>query len=357
MKTVCVASFGDNIHYTTQALKRLSDEEIVILKDHRCNYPFPDNVQVIRFHAWRPISYLKSIYHLATAKTVLIDNYFGFLGAVAFRKNTTRIQLWHAAGAIKKFGLNDPSISKRSKRAKSRFKKVYQQFQHVTVASNEMARVFQESFGLDEQSIIRAGVPRTDLFFNSEERERIQTSFKKKFPIINEKKVILYAPTYRDNQLRDYKLALDLDELYQELADEYVLFIKQHPAVSYRLTEKHQSFVYDVSYYHDTNHLLLFTDLLITDYSSIPFEYALQHKPMIFFAYDQQTYEKTRGLISNYEQEMPGPIARTTEDVISLIKKETFSLTNVQQFSQKWNEFSDGHSSEDIAKFLLNKRK
>ncbi|MUK87365.1 CDP-glycerol glycerophosphotransferase family protein [Ornithinibacillus sp. L9] len=347
-KTVCVASFGDNIYFTTRSLREISDQEIIILQDKSCSYPFdPSIAEVIPFHFRYPFSFLRSIYHLATASTILVDNYYGFLAVTNFKEETTCIQLWHASGAIKHFGLTDPSIKNRSKRAHERFQKVYDQFDYITVGSEKMASVFRSNFNVQNERIIRTGIPRTDVFYNLE-----HTIKGNSIPTIKDKKVILYAPTFRDCQLKNYQLNLDIEQLYKELSDEYVLFIKVHPAVSYTLDTKYEDFVYDLTNYFDINHILLKTDLLITDYSSIPFEYALLKKPMIFYAYDMEEYSKKSGLIQNYQTEMPGPVVFSTADIIEKIKSQTYDLTKVEAFGLQWNEYSRGYSSMNVAKFI-----
>src|SRR5699024_1500932 len=121
---------------------------IVILDTNNRLLDFPiENDMVLKFHESAPISWIRSIYHLATARVIFIDNYFGFLAATSFKENVTCVQLWHAAGAIKQFGLKDPSNQYRSKRANQRFKKVYKQFHQIVVGSEKMADIMKESFG------------------------------------------------------------------------------------------------------------------------------------------------------------------------------------------------------------------
>jgi len=229
-KTVCVASFGDNIHYSTRALRSQSDQEIIYLKNRTCSYPFDDSIgTVIPFTILRPASYVKSIYHLATATTILADNYFGFFAAARFREDTLCIQLWHAVGSLKQFGLMDPSNGNRSNRAHSRFKRVYQSFDYTIVGSDKMGSIFRESFGVTNDQLRRTGIPRTDLFYDEQAKDRIKESIYAQFPDIKDKKVILYAPTFRrDGSHID---ALDTEKLRTSLGDEYILLMKQHPSV------------------------------------------------------------------------------------------------------------------------------
>jgi teichoic acid glycerol-phosphate primase len=215
-----------------------------------------------------------------------------------------------------------------------------------------MATIFRKSFKLPSESIIRTGVPRTDIFFDLRKKREVKASFKAQYPNIRNRSAILYAPTFRDDKLENYRLHLDIEKLSQELSNDYVLLIKLHPAVSYSLNEEYKDFVIDVSHWHDTNALLLNTDLLITDYSSIPFEYALLEKPMIFFAYDLDDYRSSRGLIENYVEQMPGPVVNSTEDIIACINENQFPNGKIAQFSKTWNEYSKGHSSDNLALFI-----
>ncbi|MUV37302.1 Teichoic acid glycerol-phosphate primase [Lentibacillus sp. JNUCC-1] len=352
-KTVCVASFGDNIYYTASAIRDVSDERVVILKDSQCRYAFDASVaDIVPFDIKHPFAYFLSIYHLATAKTVIVDNYFGFLAVTNFKPGTVCVQLWHAVGALKRFALMDPSISNRSKRAKQRFQNVYSRFDYVTAGSERMAQIFQKSFSLGDDAIIRTGVPRTDVFFDSNEQKNIIKVLRKMYPVIETKKVILYAPTFRDDELDNYKIQLNIKQMYEKLGDAYVLFVKNHPAVTYHLSQELDSFVYDVSDYYDANHILLITDILITDYSSIPCEFALLERPMIFYAYDLQEYKNTRGLLYQYQIDMPGPIAYTTEDIIRIVQESKFDKNEIKRFAEAWNRYSNGQSSFNVARFL-----
>lgn len=352
-KTVGVASFGDNLFYTVNSLNNFTDEEIIILKVPSCRYEFDSSkCRSIPFDIKHPISFLKSIYHLATATTVLVDTYFGFLAAAKFRQGTTCIQLWHAAGAIKHFGLMDPSNELRSEKAIERFQQVYNQFDYTVVGSEKMANTFRDSFGLPDDRMLRTGIPRSDILFDENIRKQSWEHALERFPAIKGKKIILYAPTFRVQQLTDYKLELDIKQLYRALSDDYVLFIKLHPAVSNNISFSYGDFVFDVSDYKDTNALLLITDLLITDYSSIPFEYALLEKPMIFFAYDIEEYKVTSGLIEDYEDQMPGPVVASTEAIILAISENRFDMNRIKAFAEDWNIYSGGNSSMNLARFL-----
>src|SRR5699024_5956336 len=124
-----------------------------------------------------------------------------------FRENTTCIQLWHAAGAMKQFGWGDPESGERPQKAQRRFQHVYNAFDRTIVGSEKMADIFKDNFSLPDERILRTGIPRTDLFFRKKEMQDIITSFHDAYPETKEKKILLYAPTYRKND-HDGKLNL-----------------------------------------------------------------------------------------------------------------------------------------------------
>ncbi|MGV3466595.1 MAG: CDP-glycerol glycerophosphotransferase family protein [Heyndrickxia sp.] len=355
-KIVFVSSFGQNSKYIYEELQRKNYPfEVVFLCQDTCYKEMKDlEATVLPFQTFNILTNLKSFYHLATAKFVVIDNYFAFLSAISFKKDVQCIQLWHAAGAIKTFGLKDRSIAQRSNRANQRFLKVYDQFHKVIVGSDAMANIFMEAFGLSRERFLCTGIPRTDLFYDDAYKKERSAGLRKENPTFSQKKVILYAPTFRDESLEHYKLMLDLDYMYRELKDEFVLLIKLHPVIHARMEhlEKYKGFVFDYTKYKDVNDLLLITDYLITDYSSIPFEYALLEKPMIFYPYDLENYESQRGLWNEYSKLVPGPVVFSTKEIVELVKENSFDMQKIKEFSKEWNKYSNGHSSENFVEYL-----
>lgn len=353
-KTTFVASFGDNALYTIEEIEKQTDDQVIILKTSQCKINFgnaSDRI-VLDFETVNLLDWIQSIYHLATSQKVFVDNYYGFLAVTDFKPNVSCIQLWHAAGAIKQFGLKDLSNEQRSKRAFDRFQKVYQRFDHVIVGSDKMAAIFKESFGISNEQIFRSGIPRSDFFFDTVAKRNAEQSLMMEYPIIQDKKVILYAPTYRDNELSVSSIKLDIKRMYKDMKDDYVLLLRLHPAVTVALNHDYPDFVLDVSHYHNLNELLVITDVLISDYSSIPFEFALLNKPMIFFAYDLDQYADSRGFWENYEENIPGPVVKNTKDLVECIENGNFEMDKITLFANQWNQYSKGYSSERLVTSL-----
>lgn len=351
-KTVFVSSFSDNTLFVINALKKdFPNEEVVLLNDIKCKVDTSNfNVDFkYDFNNYkRPLDFIKSIYHLATSRIIFIDNYFGFLAAFPSKKRQKVIQLWHAAGAIKKFALADKTVDTRSFSAQKRFIRVYGQFDYTVVGSEYMADIFLEAFNITDSRILRTGIPRTDFFFDESAVSQARSNLLIKFPFIQERKVILYAPTFRDGQFDSWDSQLDFKLLEATLSEEYILFVKFHPSMNIAFENESLNFIYDISDMSNINHLLTIVDVLITDYSSLPFEFALLNRPIIFYVPDLTEYKKERGIWEVFSNNFPGPLCFNTSELIHSIKDNKPDLTLINQFSKSWNVYSDGSASHKI---------
>ncbi|WP_437829502.1 CDP-glycerol glycerophosphotransferase family protein [Niallia taxi] len=309
--------------------------------------------EVLDFTPRKPLHFLTGIRHLATAKIVVLDNYFGFLSSIRFKPNVKVLQIWHAAGAIKTFGLKDSSIQSRTSKANQRFKAVYSQFQYVITGSHEMDTIFHEAFSIQEQQIIHTGIPRTDIFLDEARKNETIKKIYKEYPQFENKRIVLYAPTFRGGNNGMTNAQLDLPLLKKKLSDDTIMLIRLHPSIKEKADiPEMDGIVYDVSQYPYINDLLLITDLLITDYSSIPFEYSFMRRPMVFFPYDLESYAKDRGFWTDYENLVPGPVAYTTEELAVILEKDSYDLERVETFHKRWNEYSTGKASENVAALI-----
>nr|MDH3078136.1 CDP-glycerol glycerophosphotransferase family protein [Bacillus velezensis]MDH3098463.1 CDP-glycerol glycerophosphotransferase family protein [Bacillus velezensis] len=295
-----------------------------------------------------PSHLLKAVLILFKSKVVITDNYFLMTSVLNRRPQTTCIQVWHANGSLKKFGLEDVTNQNRPASDISRFKKVYRSFDFVTVGSDAMADVFKKSFGLRDGQLLKTGIPLTDVYYEEHKPE-----LKHKWP----KKIILYAPTFRDYDMQSFRSPFTEEQLTNALNGEYILLVKLHPAVLHQISASFESeLIKNVSdmRLHD---LLKAADILITDYSSVPFEFALLNKPIFFFTYDLEEYDQKRGLIDNYTSVIPGKACHDSEALLEEMTKKPFRAEELKRFSDKWNMYSDGNSSEALLKFAETKMK
>lgn len=355
-KIIIFATFTENNEYILSALNEIKNNkpQIILVYLRKLDNDFNHSV-ISRKFSVKNVNILNPIilFHLVTSEKVIADNYIALFSKISFKSQTECIQIWHANGAIKKFGLADHSLEKRSSRAYRRFKQVYSSFDKVVVGSDEMGSIFQKAYGFKEAQLLKFGMPRTDFFFDL---EKIKLVIEDRDIIPSDgRKVILYAPTFRDNELDNFQLKLNLDKLYKALSEKYILVLRLHPSIkrhTLKNTKIYPGFVYDLSHYKYINHLLVKTDILISDYSSIPFEFALFKRPMIFYAYDLKEYEQGRGLWYDYKKLVPGPVVFHTEAIINSIENELFDMKKIEAFSASWNKYNDGAASQRLARYL-----
>lgn len=211
-----------------------------------------------------------------------------------------------------------------------------------------------------ENSIIEQGYPRNDFLYNHTEEDVKRIKQKLGIDGIN-KKIILYAPTWRDNQHQagvgyTYKTEVDFDKLQKELQDEYIILFRAHYFVSNSFDfEKYKGFIYNVSNLDDVNETYVVSDILITDYSSVFFDYANLKRPMLFYMYDFEEYkDEMRGFYIDLD-ELPGEITKTEDELINAIRHtKTFEYNEkYKKFNDKFNYLDDGQAAKrTVEKFI-----
>lgn len=303
-----------------------------------------------------------NIRDFASSKYVfLVDNFFplAFMNVDGMKW----VQLWHGTGLFKKFGydlLNDED------------KKIMEMFAPkidlVSVSSENVADIYARNFYVDKSKVKPFGVPRND-FYNEEHLSddylsNLRESFEKDYPQLKGKKLVLYAPTFREdpknNAVFEY---FDIEKFLDELGDEYALAIRLHPNYKRYCNEEHNidldelTSKYDIinfTGFKDEQKLLLLADILVADYSSIMVDYTILKKPAILFDYDLEDYlYKERGFYFDYEEMVPGKIVYNIDELIEAIKEEDFRLEKMEEFLKlQFGEFKP-NSSKLILDYIL----
>ena len=300
----------------------------------------------------RAISFfIKKAWKMARAEYVFMDNAFLPMAYLKVRKNTTVVQLWHGTGTIKKFGqdVNTGKLYDLEKKAN-------QNIDYLIVNSEATRQLYAGCFSVPVEKVKVLGLPRTDLLFSDSQIRMRKERFYRQYPELKRKKIILYAPTFRDHEVDDPKIYLDIQKMAKELPDSYCLGLRLHPFVASRfhLDNSLNGKVINFSEYDSINTLLMATDVLITDYSSIIFEFCVYRKPMIFFAYDLEEFsDQGRGFYRNYEEYVPGPVVRTTEEILEVIEKEDYKKERLHEFVKDSYTYMDGKSAKRVADFVM----
>lgn len=294
------------------------------------------------------------VYYISTSRYVLLDDYYPQIYKFKIREGVDVIQLWHATGAFKTFGFSRLG-KKGGPRARS---KNHRNYTKAIVSSESIRSHYAEAFGISETSVIPTGVPRTDIFFDDNYKEKTMNLLYEKYPMLKDKKVIMFAPTFRGNGQKSAYYEFDkfeIEKLREKFGDEYKVIVKLHPFIKtpFIIPDSCKEFVIDLSEEREINDLLFITDILITDYSSVCFEYSLLNKPMIFFAYDLDEYIASRDFYYPYESFVPGPIVKNTDAMIKVIEEENFELEKLDKFRNTFFDQFDGKSTERVVDQLL----
>ena len=300
---------------------------------------------------------MKMYYHFARAKYIILDDYYRQLYGCKFNKETEIIQVWHACGAFKKFGFS--AIGQGESNTLSFETRAHQHYTKVITSAKEINKHYAEAFNISEEKVLNLGVPRTDRILDADYREFIRLQLEKDYPQLKGKKVITYAPTFRGSpkDRKNFKCKLDYTRLMDELGEDYVLVLKLHPVVNEKcvqIPEQYQHQILNLTRYKEMNDVLIVTDILITDYSSVIFEYGLLERPMLLFAYDLEEYVDERNFYYNYEELVPGPIVYTNDDLIQIIKNNQFDIEQIKAFKQKFFDDTDGKSTKRFVEYLIN---
>ena len=276
------------------------------------------------------------------------------------KKNQVFLQCWHGT-PLKRLGYdldNPDNVLNTKKEIRYKYKTDAKKFKYLLSPSKFATEKFISAWNLKEAKkescVIEEGYPRNDFLINYTEEDIKEIKEKLGINKIN-KKIILYAPTWRDNQHTSgvgytYKTEVDFDMLQKELGQDYIILFRAHYLVANEFDfKKYEGFIYDVSKTDDINELYVISDILITDYSSVFFDYANLKRPIIYYMYDLDKYkDNMRGFYINLN-ELPGNIVKTEIDLIKEIKNTNFKYDDkYKKFNDKYNYLDDGRASERV---------
>jgi CDP-glycerol glycerophosphotransferase len=330
-------------------------------KKYRCIWLFenpktkiPGLAKVVKF---RRIRYF---YYMAVAGVWIFDcRQPDFL---VKRKEAHYIQTWHGT-PLKKLALDMETVDMGGEtdllEYKKHFKKNTLTWDYLLSQNPFSTEIFRRCFDFHKE-ILEIGYPRNDILFQKNTKE-YQDRLKTELSLPKDKKVILYAPTWRDNEFYEsgqYKFtpALDFSLLKERLSKEYILLVKYHYLIQDKVDwQAYEGFLYKFNAEYDISELYLLADMLITDYSSVMFDYSILKRPMLFYCYDYENYQKNlRGFYFDFAKEAPGPISKTTQELINDILEKNYLNYSLQYeaFCRKFNEKEDGSASRRVVELI-----
>lgn len=296
-----------------------------------------------------------AVREIATAKYVFLNDASDMVSCLPLRDETKVVQLWHACGAFKKWGMSTAELKFGGTQKDLMRHPFYRNLSLVTVSSPDVAWAYVEAMVLEDRpEIVKAlGVSRTDVFFDEDHLAAARERVEKIVPFVRGKRVILYAPTFRGRVASAVGPdTLDIAKFQEAFGRDSVLLIKHHPFVkkSHVIPAGSERFAFDVSGDLEISDLLCVADVCISDYSSLVFEYSLFGRPMLFFAYDIDDYDDWRGFYYDYDQLTPGPVFSDNEHMIDYLQHidDRFDISEVEAFREKFMSACDGHATERI---------
>lgn len=301
-------------------------------------------------------------YYLAVSKYLV----FNVRPPLWYRKREEQVFLetWHGT-PLKRLVFDQEEVTSASPKYKQQFYRQRKDWDFLVSANTFSTKTFRSCF-LYEGEMLEYGYPRNDILYWPN-KDEIAQQLKEKLGIPKDKKTILYAPTWRDDQhygsgQYKFELALDLKLMKERLQDDYVVLLRTHHYISDHIDVSGLGdFVINLSSYDDISEIYLISDICITDYSSVFFDYANLKRPILFYTYDFDKYKnQLRGFYIDMNTEVPGPLLYTSEQVVQAIEDiDEITEEYKERYDQFYDRFccyDDGHASEHVAEAMLAKK-
>lgn len=344
---IYLMSFGDNLDFIRQLNKRVPSRLTVYYlpaAQRAAEELATTGVTVRPFHDSLALVF-RLVPVITRAADVYVDNYYAFTAGLYRHPQQRVIQVWHASGAVKAFGWDDPQTAKRSPQAQRRFQAVYNHITDYVVASDKMGAVFANSYHVPMTRMRVLGYPRSDRYRHPDWVDRTRAAIYARYPQFKDHDVILYAPTYRAGV--QFELPTDFDQL--RLNQHQLLVVKLHPHLAAQadvLVQRYPQNVMTVPEF-SSDDLLTVASTLVSDYSSVIFDYALlpNCKKMVFYDFDRAEFSRTVGLQPDLTSWLPGPRVTTVAELSAALAAPV-TQQPLLSFNQLWNTRNDGHATE-----------
>lgn len=290
----------------------------------------------------------RQMYHIATARVVILDGYCILISVLHHRRGLLVIQLWHALGALKKFGYSilDKPEGKSSKIAK--LMKMHNNYSYIFTSGEPCRRYFSEAFNQPIEKVRAFPLPRVDLLLSTVYKEEIKEKIYNVYPRLENsfKKVIVYAPTFRENDKEFRERLKDLSESIDY--SNYEFIVKFHPLTKFEVLKP--EIICDELF--SSTEMLSIADYIITDYSAIIFEAMLLKKPVLLFAFDYEDYCKKRDFYIDYEKSFSPIMCKNVEQLIKNLQREDYDIGVYQNFIENMVRKTDSSYTVEICDFI-----
>lgn len=287
----------------------------------------------------------KQMYNIATSKVVILDSYCICISILKHKKSLKVIQIWHSVGTMKKFGYDILDQEEGNSKKMAEVLKMHRNYTYVLCAGEGYKDDLVRQFNCDESIIRIIPLPRLDLLNDSNYIKELKNKIYKNYPSIKTKKNIVYVPTFRKDETNFKK---HLDELI-DLVDyeNYNLIVKLHPLSNINIQNKNVILAREFS----SVEMISVADAVITDYSCILYEAGFINKPLYFYAFDYDEYNKNRSLNIDYFSELPGVVSKDIKTIINSIEKDKYDYKKLNKFINKYINYN-GNSTKKIYELI-----
>jgi teichoic acid ribitol-phosphate primase len=292
----------------------------------------------------------RGTYYLHTSQLFVVDNAYLPVHVAPHRRATTVVQVWHAASAAKRFGMDTAQPPAEPERTF-----LHRHYDAVIVSAEGVREPYSRALRTPLEQVLPLGTPRTDFFFDGSAMAAARARLLEAHPQLGGRRVILYAPTFRGRGRGKYAASgLDGQRLRAMLPADHALVLKTHPNLDPSVTPR-EGFDLVAPHTDEINDWLALTDIFITDYSSSIFEYALLRRPLIVMVGDLAEYERDPGMYVDYRRQMIGVLAADTDEVAGAIRAGRFEYSGHESFIERHVGSCDGRASARVADWLLSR--
>lgn len=344
------------IVYISRELDKPSVDFLLLKADIEKRYPDYKNVILCKTLKKGIVSKFKYIlhmfrqmYHIATAQAVILDTYCIAVSILRHRKSLLVIQMWHALGALKKFGYSIVDKPEGTSKKIAKALKMHYNYSYVFASSEYCRKFFSEAFAQSIDTVKIFPLPRVDLFYDSTYKAKVCRKIYSLYPRLykSKKKIIVYAPTFRK------EISSPLDEIQQFIDavdyDNYELIVKLHPIE--QIKYKNLNAIFDTHF--SSFEMFYVADIIISDYSAVIFEGMLFRKPIYLYAFDYKTYNRNREFYVDYQRIFDGLIYTDCAKLLESIDQNSYREDITENILEKMIQRKEKSYTESISDFII----
>ncbi|QUW21224.1 CDP-glycerol glycerophosphotransferase family protein [Sporosarcina sp. Marseille-Q4063] len=342
----------DNLYYLYEEMKKSKPKLEYVIITRKIN---EEGTKWRRFL----VKMFTDYYYLATARYFILDDYYLPLYFVRVRRGTEVIQLWHASGPLKRVGLSLRGYPDGPNDNYLKVVPIHSNYDKLIVNSDVEIDFYSEAFGMEKTKILPLGSPRTDILFMNVHDTTRKENFLMNHPQYENKELVLCAPTFRGRSTSSnpYVPHLDLEKLTPQLLEENkVLIFNLHPYMNENeeyMKNTDENAVFWNRNEYTIEELLMISDALISDYSSVIYDFAILEKPIALYCYDYEKYNKQRGFYVDIKQLLPATYFEEERNLVNWIVSDAKNITEVKQLKEKNFKYQNGQASKRIIESIF----